>query len=112
MIQEIKERYGIKTQMIGETAYLNEQLQIFNRTLRGLLTEADPRLVKEIIDALGLEGVSPAPTPGVAAKGETRVEDTEGSIDPELVHEETAMFRADAARLNYLSKTSTLRSAP
>ena len=44
--------------------------------------------VKEVIKALGLEGVSPAPTPGVAAKGETRVEDSEGSIELELGHED------------------------
>ena len=52
----------------------------------------------------GLEGASPAPTPGVAAKGKTRVEDNEGTIDPEWEHEETTMFRAVAARLNYLSQ--------
>ena len=44
--------------------------------------EADPRHVKEVIRALGLKGASPAPTPGVAAKGETRVEDNEDSTDP------------------------------
>ena len=57
-----------------------------------------------MIKALGLEGASPAPTPGVAAQGETRVEDNEDSIHPELGHEETTMFRAVAARLNYLSQ--------
>ena len=51
---------------------------------------------------LGLEGASRAPTPGVVAKGETRIEDNEGSIDPEFGHEETIMIRAVAARLNYL----------
>ena len=64
---------------------------------RGLWIEADPRH-KEV------EGASPAPTPGVAAKGETRVEDNEDSTDPELGREETTMFRAVAARLNYLSQ--------
>ena len=52
--------------------------------------------MREVIKALGLEGASPAPTPGVAAKVETRIKDNEGSIDP--------MFRAVAARLNYLSR--------
>ena len=47
------------------------------------------------------KSASPAPTPGVAAKGETRVE---GSIDPEMAHGETTMFRAVAARLNFLSQ--------
>ena len=40
--------------------------------------------MKEVVEALALDGDSPAPTPGVAAKEETRVEDTEGSIDPGL----------------------------
>ena len=60
--------------------------------------------MQEVIKALGLEGASPAPTPGVAATGETSVEDNEGSTEPELVQEETTMFRAVAARLNYLSR--------
>ena len=60
--------------------------------------------MKEVIRALGLEGASPAPTPGVAAKGETRVFDNKDSTDPELEREETTMFRAVAARLNYLSQ--------
>ena len=64
LIQTLKERYEIKTQMIGEAADLGKQLQILNRTVRwsyrGLWTEADPRHVKEVIRALGLEGASPA----------------------------------------------------
>ena len=68
--------------------YLDKQLQILNRTVRwssrGLWIEADPRHVKKVIKAWGLEGVSPAPTPGV--------------------REETTMFRAVAARLNCLSQ--------
>ena len=94
--------------MIGEATDLDKQLQIPNRTVRwssrGLWIEADPRRVKDVIKALGLEGASPAPTPGVATKGETGVEDNEGSIDPELGRAETTMFREVAARLNYLSQ--------
>ena len=86
LIQKFKKRYEIKTQMIGEAADLDKQLQILNRTVRwrsrGLWIEADPHHVKEVIRALALEGASPAPTPGVAAKGETRVEDNEDSTKP------------------------------
>ena len=39
--------------------------------------------MREVIKALGLEGVSPGSTPGVAAKGETRVDDNDDSIDAE-----------------------------
>ena len=58
-----------------------------------------------MVIALGVEGASPAPTMGVAAKGGewTKDEDNEGSADPELGPEEN-MFRAVAARLNYLSQ--------
>ena len=74
LIRQLKERYEIKTQMIGEAADLDTLLQIRNRTVRWssreLWTEADPRHVKEVIKALGLEGASPAPTPGVVGKGE------------------------------------------
>ena len=87
---------------------LDKQLQILNRTVRwssrGLWTEADPRRAKEVIRALGLENASRALTPGVAAKRETRAKDNEDSTDPELEHEEATMFRAVAARLNYLSQ--------
>ena len=58
LIQKFKERYEIKTQMIGEAVDLNKQLQILNKTVRwssrGLWIEADPRHVKEVIRALGL----------------------------------------------------------
>ena len=94
LIRKFKERY--------------KQLQILSRTVRWssrwLWIEADPRHVKKVIKALGLEGASPAPTPGVAAMGETRFEDNEGSAGPELGREETTMSRAVAARLNYLSQ--------
>ena len=108
LIRKFKERYQIKTQMIGEAADLDKQLQALNRTVRwssrGLWIGADPRHVKEVIKALGLEGVSRAPTPRVASKLQTRVEENEGSVDPELAREETTMFRAVAARLNCLSQ--------
>ena len=94
--------------MIGEAADLDKHLHILNRKVRwssrGLWIEADPRHLKEVIRVLGLEGASPAPTPGVAATEETKVKDNEGSTDPELGREETTMFRAVAARLNYLSQ--------
>ena len=106
LIRKFKERYEIGTQVIGEAAYLDKQLQILNRTVRwssrGLWIVADPRHVKKVIKPLGLDGASPALTPAVAAKGETRVEDNEGSTGPELGREESTMFRAVAAMLNYL----------
>ena len=108
LVRKFKERYEIKTQMIREAADLDKQLQILNRkvrwSFRGFWKETDPSYVKKVIKTLGLEGASPAPTPSVAAKGETRVEENEGSVDPDLVHEETTMFRTVAARLHDLSQ--------
>ena len=53
LIRKFKERNEIKTQMIGEAADLDKQLQILNRTVRwssrGLWIEADPRHVQEVI---------------------------------------------------------------
>ena len=72
LIRKFKERYEIKTQMIGEASDLDKQLQILNGTVRwssrGLRIEAAQRHVREVIKALGLEGACPAPTPGVVAK--------------------------------------------
>ena len=86
LIRKFKERYEIKTQMIGEAADLYKQLQILNRTVRrssrGLWIEADPRHVKEVIRALGLGSASPAPTPGVAAKGRPGSKTTKTAPNP------------------------------
>ena len=50
LIRKFKERYEIKSQMIGEAADLVKQLQILNRTVRwssrGVWIEADPRHVE------------------------------------------------------------------
>ena len=63
LFRKFKERYEIKTQMIGEATDLDKQLQIRNRTVRwssrGLWIEASPRHVKEVFKALGLEGAKP-----------------------------------------------------
>ena len=116
LIEQFTKRYEIKTQMIGEAADLDKQLQILTRTVRwssrGLWIEADLRHVKEVIKALGLEGASPAPTPGVAAKEETRVKDNEVTTEPELGHEETTMFRAVADHETVLKDVSAGRTRP
>ena len=57
--------------------------------------------MKEVVNALGVEDARLAPTPRVTAEAETKVEGIEGSIDPEMGPEETSLFRAVAARLDY-----------
>ena len=66
---------------VGEAAELNRQLQILNRTVRwssrGPGIEADPRFVKEVVNALGQEDqVQLTMAAAVAAK----VEENQGSI--------------------------------
>ena len=93
----------IKTQMIGEAPDLDKQLQILNRTVRwssrGPWIEANPRHVKKVIKALGFLWFQSSPHAGSSGH-----EDNEGSTGPELGREETTMFRAVGARLNYLSQ--------
>ena len=74
LIRKFKERYEIKTQMIGEAADLDKQLQISTERCDGVL-----------------EGFGQKQTRGMCT-------------DPELGHEETTMFRSVAARLNDLSQ--------
>ena len=62
------------------------------------------RHVKEVIKALGLEGASPAPHARSSSQGRDQGRRHKGSVDAELGHEETTMFRAVAARLNYLTQ--------
>ena len=61
LIRKFKERYEIKTQMIGEAADLDKQLQILSRTVRWSS--------RGVIKALGLQGASPAPSPGGSGQG-------------------------------------------
>ena len=73
LIRKFKERYEIKTQMIGEAADLDKQLEILDRTVRWssrvLRIETEPRRVKEVIRALGLEGASPSPYARSSSQG-------------------------------------------
>ena len=79
--------------MIGKAADLNKLSRTVRWSSRGRWAEEYPRHVK-VVKALGLRGASRAPTTVVTVKGETRVKDDEGSIDPEMGPEEITMFRA------------------
>ena len=78
-----------KTQMIGEAADLNKQLQILNTTVQWssgrLWVEGEPRHVKESGQGLGTRRRMSSPPRQEYHPGERPfVEDKEGSIDPEL----------------------------
>ena len=51
----------------------------------------------KVVKALGLRGASRASTTVVTVKGETRVKDDEGSIDPEMGPEDVTGNRFDSA---------------
>ncbi|MDA8583877.1 Ty1/Copia family ribonuclease HI [bacterium] len=119
-------RYDIKTQRLG--ANHSSEIKILNRILRrtdqGIEVEADPRHVNELIKGLDVEGTrgvsTPLPSESDAVGTEQVVCDEEevDQIDADLVRDNAAdtravcsappkdgtLFRAMAARLNYLSQ--------
>ena len=116
-IRKFKERIEITTQMIGEAADLDKHLQILNRTVRwssrGLWIEAHPRLLKEVIKALGLEVASPAPTPGVAAKGRPGSKTTKTAPTPNWgMRRPPCSVRSWRGRTSCPNTGPTLRSPP
>ena len=98
LVRKFNKRFEIKTQIIGEAASCRS-------STRWLRVEAEPRRVKEVVRALGLEGGSPASILEIATKGEIKVEDAKRTAPiPSREKEETTMCRAVAARLNNLSQ--------
>ena len=79
-----------------------KEIRILNRVVRwtqhGIEYEADQRHAEIVIDTLGLHGAKGAPTPGVKECELTEDEETmlEGA--------EITLYRALAARLNYLAQ--------
>ena len=102
---EFAKVYETKTQIMGGDADLPDSVKILNRTLtwtkEGILMEADPRHVEEVIEGLGLESAKAAVTPCAASRGDEKgVEKGDGH---RLEGEEATTYRAVAARLNYFS---------
>ena len=94
--------YTIKTRgVLGPELHDDEEITLLNRKLvwrDGLITyEADPRIVGNILEAIGLEeGSKTLDTPIV-------VEDTRGEEDEELSHDQASKFRSVAAMANNLA---------
>ena len=65
---EVKARYEIKVQMMGQAKDLAKEVKILNRTItwgkQGISIEADPRHAREVVEFLDLWGAQPVATPG------------------------------------------------
>ena len=71
----------------------------------GIHYEADQRHVEILVRELGLEGCKPVTTPGAREEtGKAIIKDTADSDDVLLDGHGATMFRALAARANYLSQ--------
>ena len=75
--------------------------RVIQWTKEGLRYEADPRHVELLVRDLGLEGATPISSPGLklSAHATEGTEEGEEDLDPE----DHRLFRACAARANYLS---------
>jgi hypothetical protein len=102
---EFAKVYETKTQIMGGDHDLPKTVKILNRTLiwtkEGILMEADPRHMEEVIKSLGLEAAKAAATPCAASRDEEKNQEAGG--DQKCVGEDATTYRAVAARLNYLS---------
>ena len=88
--------------MIGEAADLDKQLQILNRTVAmefsRFLDRSRPAPCERGDQSFGTRRCQSSPCARSSGQGGDQVEENEGSVDPDLAHEETTMFRAVAAR--------------
>ena len=96
----MKDRYEVRTQMMGADRDLDKELKLLNRSFRwskqGIWIEADPRHVKEILKDLELDNCQTVSTPG--SDSDKSGKDQEEYLEPA----KATAFRAVAARLNYL----------
>ena len=99
--KQMRTWYTIKTRgVLGPEPQDDKEITVLNWKLwrDGLITyEADPRIVGNILEAMGLEeGSKILDTPIV-------VEDTRGEEDEELSRDQASKFRSVAALANYLA---------
>ena len=99
----LKERFEVKTKMIGEGEGMVQEERILNRVVRitegGWELEADQRHGEMVIEELGLKEAKEACTPGEQEK-EHEKEVSQELLDPM----KSTKFRRLAARLNYLAQ--------
>ncbi len=101
----LKARYSIKTTVIGEDNKLEKEVRILNKIVRwhpgrGVTVEADPRHVEILIKETGVENARTLSSTG----NKPDEKDTEHGFEGEFLDAgRTTKYRANVARLNYLS---------
>ena len=100
--EELEKAYEIQSQRIGMGAGRQREGKVLNRILRcteaGFEIEADPRHAELVIEQMNV-----AEDKGVATPGVSGMEEDDRDDDEELQGEQVRIYRAIAARLNYLS---------
>ena len=103
--REMRGRYELKMDVLGPDDGQSKEVRILNRTIRwtaqGIQYEPDQRHAKRIIAELGLDKCRAVQTPSVPEGA------TESKMNAEKDHrmetKEATLYRALAARLNYLA---------
>ena len=101
MRRKLEEKFEIKTSLVGHGPKDAREGKVLNRILRategGFEYEADPRHAELMIEAMGLQSAKGVTSPMVSQ------EDEGVTNDVELSAEKQTMYKAIAARGNYLS---------
>ena len=102
MRKELEKRFEVKSKVIGPDGDDGKELKVLNRVIRcepdGYTYEPDQRHAEIIIEQMGVKDSRSVKTPGVKEEGDDVQNDEE-----ELPREESGMYRAIAARSNYLA---------
>ncbi len=98
--KELKNKFDIKTNIIGTKMGDKKGLKILNRIVRfttyGIQYEADPRHVEILVSSLGMENANSVSSPGK--------DDDDYNEGEENIVGSSTEFRALAARANYLAQ--------
>ena len=103
----LTDRYDVKTQRLGDGKDKAKEGQVLNRVVRrttdGWELEADLRHAELIVKQFGLESGNTVSTPGIASAGPRPDDDDNDDSEEELLGPaESSVYRAIAARCNYL----------
>ena len=102
MKKELEKRFEVKSKIIGPECGDEKELKVLNRIIRceetGYTYEPDQRHAEILIEGMGVKESRGVKTPGIKDEREEQEED-----ETELPREESGMYRALAARANYLA---------
>ena len=108
LLKTMKARYEVTHEILGPEANMVKEMRVLNRVIRwtdqGLTYEADQRHAELIVEAMGMKNAKGVATPAVHEPADVK-EQRERS--PQLSSIDATMYRALAARLNYLALDRT-----